>query len=225
MQLSSFKTYVKYDFKRTDKDTELVQAYNDMIKWVSSQMPMGDYKFQSYVLTNAGVEDYELPCQMVHIIHPIKLIIGSGSSDTGYPMEHLSKLDYDKLEPNPNRNAPHVGRPVAYTIFSKSILVTPVPDVATYIIEIAWATRPTELSADAATPELGEEWDEVLKWGTLERLYAGMGLFDEAQYWGSKYHIMTPSGDDIPAGLCKKLLQAETNRETINISQVAFNDL
>ena len=37
MELSDFKTYVKYDFKRTDKDTELVQAYNDMIIWVAMQ--------------------------------------------------------------------------------------------------------------------------------------------------------------------------------------------
>src|SRR3990167_6584292 len=106
MQLSSFLTYVKYWFKRTDKDTEITQAYNDVLNWVSTRMPHGNYKFQSYVNTTAGVEDYALPSNIIHLIHPIRFLIGSGSSDSGYPMDNLSKEEYDATEPNPNRTNP-----------------------------------------------------------------------------------------------------------------------
>lgn len=225
MQLSSFKTYVKYDFKRTDKDTEMVQAYNDMINWVSLRMPHSGYKYQSYINTSVGVEDYGLPSTAIHVIHPLKLIIGTGSSDTGYPMDHISKQEYDHIEPNPNRSSPAKGRPSKYTIFDRCILVTPIPDVATYLIELAWARRKTTLSADADLPELGSEWDEVYKWGVLERLYAGMGQLEEAAFWGAKYHAVTTEGDDVPVGMCRQLFEIEKNREGSQIGQVAFNDL
>ena len=225
MQLSDFKTYVKLDFKRQDKDTELVQYYNDMINWVSLQMPHSGYKYQSYINTTVGVEDYGLPTNAIHVIHPLRLILGTGPSDEGWNMDHISKEEYDMIEPNPNRSNPHKGRPQKYTIYDRCILVTPIPDLATYLIEMNWARRKTTLTADADLAELGSEWDEVFKWGTLERLYAGMGQVDEAQYWGGKYHAITTEGDDVPVGLCRKLFEIEKNREGSQIGQVCFNDL
>lgn len=224
MQLSDFKTYVKYDFKRTDKDTELVQAYNDMINWVSVQMPHSGYKYQSYISTSVGVEDYGIPTTAIHVIHPLKLIIGTGSSDEGYLMDHISKKEYDEIEPNPNRSNPNKGRPRKYTIYNRCVLVTPLPDVATYLLEMNWAKRKVTLSANADLPELGSEWDEVLKCGTLERLYAGMSRFDESAFWGTKYHASN-GVDDVPRGLCKKLFDVEKNREGDEISRIQFNVL
>lgn len=224
MTLANFKTYVKLDFKRSDKDTELVQAYNDMIMWVALQMPYGNYKYQSYINTTVGVEDYPLPSDIVHIIHPARLLEGSGSDDSGYPMDHLTKDEYDYLEPNPNRTSPTTSQPVAYTIFSRSLLLTPVPDKATYIVEINWSKRPTALSGDSDTPSLGSEWDETLKFGTLERLYAGMGMVEEAAYWGSKYHALIGL-DDVPVGMCRRLFDIEKDLENVAIGQIKNNDL
>ena len=221
MQLSAFKTYVKRDFKRTDKDTELVQAYNDMIMWVASVIPFGNYKFQSYISTTVQIEDYPIPSNLIHIIHPIKLLLGSASKDSGFPLEHITKEEYDIREPNPNRTSPSTGRPSAYTIFSRCILLTPIPDLATYILEIMWAKRATTLSADADTSDFLSEWDEVLKWGTLERLYAGLGMTQEASYWASLYRDQEHN----PIGLCKRLLDAERDREMSAIGQVKFNVL
>jgi len=226
MQLSSFKTYVKQDFKRTDKDTELVQAYNDMLNWVTVFMPHGNYKFQSYVSTIVGTEDYALPSNIIHLIHPIRFLLGTGASDDGYPLDHITKQEYDFREPNPNKTNPPKGRPSAYTIFSRSILVTPIPDLATYYLEINWSKRRTEMSADGDLPSLGSEWDEVLKWGTLERLYAGMGLVEESALFGAKYHAINPSnGMDVPVGLCATLFDVEKDMEGDHIGQVQFNDL
>lgn len=225
MQLSDFETYVKYDFKRTDKDTELVQAYNDMINWVSMQMPHSGYKYLSYINTTVGVEDYGIPSNAIHVIHPLKLLISSSSRDGGYNLDFISKEAYDAIEPNPNGSDPHVGRPTKYTIYDRCIHLTPIPDKATYLLEMAWGRRKTTLSADSDVSALGSEWDEVFKWGTLERLYAGMGMFEESNFWGGKYHAIDGNGNDIAVGLCKKLFDAERNRETKAIGIMCPNNL
>ena len=225
MQLSEFKTYVKYDFKRNDKDTELVQFYNDMVMWVAMQMPHAGYKFQSYITTSVDIEDYEIPSNAIHLMHPVKLIIGTGDSDTGYPLSFLTKSQYDLIEPNPNRSNPYTGRPTKYCVYGRKILVTPVPDLATYILEINWSKRPTALSGDSEVTSLGSEWDEVLKQGTLERLYDSLEMYEEARYWGSKYHQLNSRGDDVPVGLCRRLFDIEFERESSRIGTVCNNEL
>jgi hypothetical protein len=227
MQLSDFLTYVKRDFKRTDKDTEIKKAYNDMIFWVAAMMPHGNYKFQSYLNTVDAQEDYPLPSDLMHLIHPVKFLEGTGQNDSGYPLIHISKQEYDEKYPNPNRTGVQIkGKPLDYTVYSRSILVGPLPDSADYLLEIDWAKRKSELSADADTSELGAEWDEVFKQGTLERVYEGMGMLQEAQFWGNKYHRLDPkNGDDMPVGLCKRLLEAESDREIGAVGQVKFNQL
>lgn len=221
MQLSSFKTYTRRDFKRTDKDTELVRAYNDMITWIATQMPHGNYKYQSYLSVVSGQEDYPLPSTLIHLIHPVRYLDGLATNDSGYPLEHITKEEYDNRESNPNRSNPSTGKPSAYTIYSRSILLTPIPNTSSDIIEINWAKRPTELSADGDTPDLPSEWEEVLKWGTLERLYAGIGMLQEANYWASLYR----DAEFNPIGYAKKLFDAERDRESYSVGQVQNNCL
>lgn len=222
MQLSDFLTYLKRDFKRTDKDTEITDAYNDMVMWIAMNMPVGDYKFQSYIASQAGIEDYPLPSNLIHLIKPVRLLLGTGSSDSGYQLEDLTKEEYDARFPNPNRTNPsNLGRPSACTVFSRSILAGPIPDVSTYLFEINWAKRPTTQSADSDTLSLGTEWDQVLKWGSLDRLYAGIGMLEESNYWASKYR----DAEGMPAGMAKLLFDAEKDREHRAIGSVQNNDL
>lgn len=225
MNIGDFKTYVKLDFKRTDKDAEILQAHNDMVNWISLQMPHGAYKYQSYVNTTTEVEDYPLPSTLIHLIKPIRILDGSGNNDFGYPLDDLTKEEYDIREPNPNRTSPaNLSKPSACCIYSRSILLTPIPDASTYILEINWTKRRTVLTGDTESPALGSEWDEVIKWGVLERLYAGMGMLDDATYWGSKYHAIV-GGDDLPVGVCRKLFEIEKNIEGNDIGQIQANDL
>ena len=222
MQLSSFKTYIKRDFKRTDKDTEIVQALNDMIIWVAQQMPHGNYKFQSYISTVNGQEDYPLPTNLIHLMHPVKYLEGGAANDWGWPLEHISKEEYDIRYPNPNRTSPtDIGKPTVYAVYSRSILLGPLPDNSSDQLEINWSKRATALSATTDTPDLGSEWDEVLKWGTLERVYAGMGMIQESQYWASLYRDAAWE----PIGYCRKLFDTERDRESLAVGQVKFNNL
>jgi hypothetical protein len=135
-------------------------------------------------------------------------------------MDFISKQEYDLLEPNPNRTDPPSGKPIKYCVFSKSILLSPVPD-AVYIIEIDWSKRPTALSGNSDVHTLGSEWDEALKQMVLARLNAGIELFAEAAYWESRYQ--DPYGN--PIGMLKRLLDIEKEREYKAISSVKNNNL
>jgi hypothetical protein len=222
--LSTLKTYIKRDFKRTDKDTEIVQAINDAIIWISTKMPHGNYKYQSWINTVDEREDYALPTNLIHLIHPVKFLEGSATNDSGYPLEKVTKEEYDLRYPNPNRTSPtDTGKPYCYTIFSRSILVGPIPDSANYILEISWSKRAVSLSDDADTPDLGAEWGEVIKQAAIERLYAGMGMIEEAQYWASLYRTLDRDQD--PVGLAMSLFDAERDREIPAIDGVETNTL
>jgi hypothetical protein len=222
MQLSDFKTYVKQDFKRTDKDTELIRARNDSILYIAVLLPPhAGYKYQSYVPTVTGQTNYPLPSDLIHLIHPVRLLKGSGTNDSAYPLDHLTKQEYDDYESNPNRTSPSTGQPMRYCVFSRAILPSPIPDKDTYFFEIDWSKRPVDQTADASLHSLGSEWDEVLKWMVLARLNAGIELFQEMQVWESKYQ----DSDGNPIGMLKRLLDIEREREYKAIGQVRPNDL
>ncbi len=219
--IAEFKTYVKYDFKRTDKDTEIVQARNDAVLYIAVLMPHAGYKYQSYAPSVTAQPNYPLPSDLMHLIHPIRLLEGSGTNDSGYPLDHITKQEYDLIEPNPNRTSPSTGKPLKYCIFSRAILPTPIPDKNTYFFEIDWSKRPTEQLLDADLHSLGAEWDEVLKWMTLDRLNASLELFQEAEYWRSRYQ--DEAGN--PIGTFRRLLDIEREREDWTIGQVKNNNL
>jgi len=182
---TQFLAYVRYDFKRDDKDTEIIQAYNDTLRHVTGMAPFQGLKFQSWIPTVAGQEDYPLPSDRCHVLHPVR-IIESAASTVGYPLNQMSKANWSERYPNPNATGSNISRrmPVDYCIFSASILVGPLPDLATYIIEIDWAKLAADQDEATDVHELNEEWDEVLKFGVLARMYESIGLTSEAdRYW------------------------------------------
>jgi hypothetical protein len=185
---------------------------------------MGAYKYQSYIAVVAKQEDYPLPSTLMHLIHPVKYLEGSATGDEGWPLELISKQEYDERFINPNRTDPDdTGEASCYCIFGGCILIGPIPETGTNdLLEIDWTTQPTDQAADADTPALGDKWREVLKYGVLARLNAGLELFDEAAYWESQY--LNPVTKE-PTGLFKKLLDAEKEQEDISISQVRANEL
>ncbi len=223
MQLSAFKTYVKYNFKRTDKDTELVQFYNDSIMAVAIKMPQGAYKYQSYLPLVAKQEDYPLPASFMHVLHPVRLLLGSAAGDSGFPLNHITKQEYDRNYPNPNRTDPDItGEPKDYTIFSGAILIGPLPVTGTdNLLELDWTTQPTAQSGDSDIPALGTEWDEVFKQMTLSRLNHSISLSSEGDVWRGKYE----DAEGNPVGIYKDLLNMEKSREQMSLGQVSFNPI
>lgn len=220
MDKAHLVSYVKNDFKRENEDTRILQAINDMILYIAIRIPHSNYKFQSYANTTVGQEDYPLPDTILHLIHPIRLLEGSTTNDQGFVLEHITKEKYDELEPNPNRVNPSTGKPFAYTIYSRSILLTSIPDKV-YLMEINWAEKPPLLVNDTDIHSLGSEWDEVIKWGALFRCYAGLGMIEESEYFRSKYE----NSNNDPTGIFKILLDNEKEYEGQIVGQIKNNSL
>ncbi len=212
--------YIKSDFKRENEDERVLQSMNDMIQYIAIRIPHSNYKYQSYANTTIGQEDYPLPDQILHLLHPIRLLEGNSTNDQGFPLDHITKEQYDELEPNPNRTNPSTGKPHSYTVYSRSILLTNIPD-RVYLLEINWAKKPTALSDDTDMHSLGSEWDEIIKWGSLFRCYAGLGLYEEAEYWRAKYENI----NNDPTGIFKILLDNEREYEGQTIGLVKNNNL
>jgi len=216
--LAQFLTYIKYDFKRDDKDTELVQAYNDTIRHLSSLKDLEGRRFTSYVTTTAGREDYVLPTSSSRLLHPIRILEGD-QLDNGYPLNHLSREEWTARYINPNNpDTTKISKsmPIDYCVYENAIHLGPVPDLSTYIIEIDWARISTVQSADSDLQELGEEWEEIIKWGTLFRVYAGMGIDDEAAKWKLLYQ-------DSELGYPNLMNKQDDNSGVMG--KVKFNDL
>jgi hypothetical protein len=179
--------YVLRDFKRDDKDTEIYQAYNDTIKHIAHLEAIGNLKFQSYITLDPGYEDYPLPDDHCWIFHPIRFIEALNSTN-GYPLIKLSKEEWSEVYPNPNNpdilTSGRTGMPKHYCVWSNSFLLGPAPDKGTYLVEIDWSKQPTEQVSDPDIHQLGADWDEVIKWVGLGRLYEALGLTDESdRFW------------------------------------------
>lgn len=191
---SQFLTYVKQDFKRDDKDTEIAQAYNDTIRHISGLREREGLVYTSYIYTVEGQEDYPLPivnntAQIVHISHPVR-IIESTTLENGYNLNKRSREEWATMYINPNNaDVTKISKsmPTDYCVFSNAIHLGPVPDKDTYVIEIDWAKLSTIQENPPDLQQLGEAWQEVLKWGTLFRLYTALGLDSEATKYATLY--------------------------------------
>jgi len=224
MNRLNFLAYVKRTFKRDDKDTEIYEALNDTIKDILGRHQFADYNFQSWVNTTLGQEDYTLPATLLHLRHPIRLIEGFATNNSGKTLKFYTKEEYDELEPNPNRVNPASGEPTGYAVYSNQILLYPIPDKATYIIEINWGEGHTDVELDSDSDEhrFGTHWDEVLKWGTLFRLFAGVGLYEEGEYWRKLYEG-TEYGRN--GGAVGRMIARESDKAAAGITNITNNSL
>jgi len=218
MTRGEFLTYIKRDFKRTDKDTEIYNAYNDTLRDICSRgEPLEGYAFQSWIPCVVGQEDYPLPVNLLYLHHPVRLITNAANDD-GYNLIFVDKERYDELEPNPNRASPTKAHPTRYTVYSNSILVSPIPDSTALLLEINWGRATTTVSNDNDTHNLlAGQWDEIIKYGTLMRLYNGLGLYEDAQVFERLY-------EDPNKGV-PKILARNRDQRRANIIKVEFHDL
>jgi hypothetical protein len=186
--LSELRARVKRTFIRTDKDTEINEAINSAYMEMVAAVGPRKLQEQEYIDTVVGREDYLLPTLLLRVHHPIRLIDPDGGTSrvSSYPLQFISKDEYDVIEPNPNSSDPDTGRPWAYTIWKNSILITDVPDQV-YTLEINMGGEATNLSADSDEVIFSDIWDETIVAGALTRMYHAMKLYDDAKLWQGVY--------------------------------------
>lgn len=200
---STHKTNVLAVYKRTDKSTELGQAINDTYRAMVSCIDPPKQQDQIYKDTVALREEYPIPESILRMNHPVRLIEkgASNNSSQSYPMQFISKQQYDEWEPNPNAPTIIGGRPFAYCMWKNSIILTKIPDKV-YTLEINVGGEAVPMVADADATIFTPNWDETIKAGALARLYALIGLKDETAFWQTVYKFgFEGSEDNITGGL------------------------
>lgn len=187
--LADLRTAVGQIFKRTDKSTEIDAFINDTLREMTAVVDPRKLKDQEYVPTVLGQEDYALPSTILRLNHPIRLIdtLANNNSSSSHPLNFITKENYDELQPNPNATTVTTGEPRDYTIYKNCILLNPIPDRATYRLEINMGGNPTDLAGPTDAIIFNDVWKETIKAGSLARLYSMMELFAESQYWMAIY--------------------------------------
>jgi len=212
-------------FKRTDKDSQINQAINDTLREMGAAVAPRTTWNQEWVPTVVGREDYKVPSTLLRIMHPIRLQDSTegNNSTSSYPLQHIPKVEYDRLEPFPNTpNAKTTARPRFYTIWENCILITPLPDSADYRLEINSGNEITILNADVDEPFLSDQWLETIKAGALARLYNGLQQYEEARIWQNIYiYGYAGQGGMFKGGL---MLLKETDDDVIRAPLIVDNN-
>ena len=182
---SELYDYIVRTFKRTDKSTEVYEAITDTVFDLRRNYQWEAFKDEAYVtgITTLGDYTMPLPSDFQHLTN-LRLING----DTSYPLQRLNKVDFDYMFPNQNSSTVTKGKPNYYCIFHDYILLGVAPDDITYQYEISYAAEDeTDIIAGTTSVPFTPENREVVKQGTLMRLYLGLGNDGEAVKWRGLY--------------------------------------
>ena len=175
MSGSDFYTYILNTFKRTDKSTEVYECIVDTIKEIKLRYPTEDYKEVAVTsgISSLGDYSFDIPDDFGHIIGEIKIL----EDDSSYPMDSITKQEYDRLESNPEYSGVRTGKPIMYAIYGKKVYLYPVPDSTSYSYEFNYSTE-DESTVTSGTSEVPftDRYREMLKYGVLSRMYFMIGV-------------------------------------------------
>ena len=176
-------TYIRLDFKRDDMDATILSKLNDTIRWMANNHQFTELDKSCYTALVAGQAEYALPSGLNQLHHPVMLLEDTGDGRSGSkPLILIGWDQYRGLEPNPKTSqTPSKGKPHKYAIHMNAIWLTPIPDATTRKLEVDYSVFPTVLNGDSDLHPFSETDEEILKAGTLERLYRDvLKLHEEA---------------------------------------------
>jgi hypothetical protein len=193
MDGADFLAYVKQVLKRTDKDTEVYTAIADTIMDMRSRMLSDNFSYTATTPSGTlAVGEYKLsvPSDFGHLVGDIS--IRDSATDTVYnPLKRISKEEYDELySQNLSSSASNrlTGVPLHYCYFGREIWLGPAVDKTTFEFTINYTTEdvPTITGATSEV-QFTDQFREVVRAGTLFRIYFELGFTQEASNWASAY--------------------------------------
>lgn len=182
---AEFLTFVKRAFKRTDKDTELLEATNNVIREIRRRHPFNELYVESYTtgITTLGQYVLDVPSNFGTIVGD--LILQKTDTDY-YPLQQLPKDEFDRLYPNPTSTNVSKNQPQHYCMFGTKIIIGPVPDSVSYLYTLSYSTKlSTDLTSTSTMPF--DDFLEGIKRGVLRNIYADMGDDGEATKWATLF--------------------------------------
>lgn len=190
---ANFLAYVKQTFKRTDKDTEIYTAVADTVMDMRSRMISDEFSTVSAALTGITViGDYQLtlPTDFGHLIGDV-LIKDTSADDVYLPLNRITKPEWDIKYNQALASAVGnrlTGTPTEYCFFGGKIYLGSPVDKITYEFKINYTTEdaPTYTGVTAVIP-FTDQFREVVKAGTLQRIFREVGNYPESDIWGDVY--------------------------------------
>lgn len=190
---SEFLSYVKQVLKRTDKDTEIYTATADTVMDMRSRMLSDEHSYTATTPSGSlSVGDFRLsvPNDFGHIIGDIS--IRDDDTDTVYsPIKRISKEEYDvlySLNLSDSASKRMTGVPRHYCYFGREIYLGSAVDRSTFEFTMNYTTEdaPTIDGATSSIP-FTDQFREVVRAGTLYRMYFELGFVQEASNWKATF--------------------------------------
>lgn len=202
---SDFRAYVlRGGFKRTEKDTEVYEAITDAIQEMRRRFGFSEAQKETTTTDTITVlGDFTLDIESDFGLM-VGLVMEDGTD--GHQLTGLPKWKFDQIYPDINATSDR-GYPEHFTIYGDTIRIGPIPDSVSYVYRISYSQRAgTVISSTSAVP-FTNLYREILRDGTLAKLWELMDQYQRAQYFAGKFE--------------KGLAQAIT-REDINSSSHVF---
>jgi hypothetical protein len=181
-----FYNYVLRTFIRTDKSTQVYEAVSDTIKDMRLRFGYEAYQVEGYTsgIDTLGEYAFGLPTNFGHLTTDVKVL----DDDSSEVLIKLSKAEFDEKYPNPNYTDATQEKPEHYCIFSDQILLGPVPDSLDYEYEFSYSEEDTvAIDGDTTSVDFTDRGREIIKFGTLYRVYRDLGNDEEAKKWNALY--------------------------------------
>jgi hypothetical protein len=195
---SELLTYVKRQFKRTDKDSELYECMTDTIVDMRLRMVSDDYAIISTTLAADpsavdGAYMLTLPTDFGHLTVDNVLVRDTASDQDYDPLNKISKSEYDQqyaqvyLSDVGKRNT---GVPCDFALYGGKLYIGPAMDSANWEFKINYTTSGlTEVTSSTDPVPFATKYREVMRDGVLARMYKILENFDEASVWQNAYEL------------------------------------
>lgn len=143
---------------------------------------------QSYTLT-ADDSDITTGAGLPsNFVQPVSLTNTYLSNEKRIVPITVSQLDLNYPDPTDTTAHP-TGAPSFWYVYGNTIRVYPTPDAA-YTVNLRYLREPTTLSADADVPEIPSEFEEILVYGPLYRIWEEKDRLDKAAIFENKYKYL-----------------------------------
>lgn len=203
---SDWRDYIlRCGFKRTDKDTELYEATTDAIQIMRRRFMFDEAEVETTTTdTIATLGDFKL-----NVESDFGLLMGIvlEDDDTGTPLIHVPKWQFDQLYPSINVETDR-GYPRHFSIYAGSIYIGPIPDQTSYIYRKSYSRRAGTITSSTAGVPFTNLYRDILGDLTQSILY---GRLDE------------PGQEDRFFQKFEKGFFEATRRERMNSGEHCFN--
>lgn len=180
------KAYViSSGFKRDDMDDEIYDALTDTIMEMEQAFQFDEREKESTTTdTITVVGDYKIDLEP-DFGHLVTVVLLDG--DTSMPLMRVSKAVYDLRYTTPPSNE-NLGYPEAFAIFGGKLYIGPPPEQTSYQYRLSYSQRLTSVIDASTSPvPFSAQYREMLKDGSMFRLFKNLKNWDSAAYFKSDF--------------------------------------